>query len=120
MKTIPLILILLAVFCGCALAEPPAHKDRTDEVTANAPAGPPITGLNFYGAHHSDTSWTWLKTVDTTNGVFIKVVFTPATNELYTATSTNKFTGQESDYAPGVNANTNSPLVIPVVTVTPK
>lgn len=113
MKTILSTLLLLAVFCGCASAEPPDHKPLT--MTLVAPVGAPITGVNCYGANHADVKWTLVKSMNTTNGQYMAAPVPPY--EIYTATSTNVQTGEESDYAPKVAPGTNGVLVIPVVSI---
>lgn len=117
MKTPFLIIGLLAVFCGCASAEPPDHKAAATNavMTIVAPAGVPIDGVIGYGAMHADSQWTRIKFMQCTNAQYMTA--NVPRYDLYTATSTNSATGQESDYAPKVALDTNGVLVVPAVQV---
>lgn len=122
MKTILSTLILLAVFCGCASAEPPDHNDvaTTNMLTIVAPAGAPVDGIICYGANHADSNWTVVKVFSCTNGQYM--ASRVPRYELYTAVSTNSQLLRYSDYMPKVEPNTNGFAImpVPVGTVTPK
>lgn len=106
MKT-AILTICIALSGFRVFADPPDSKPEPTNATVNvvAPAGVPVDGIILYGGNHQDANWTRVKVLPCTNLQYMAA--TVPKYEIYTATSTNSATRQESNYAPKVYWPTN-------------